>query len=189
MGEIKGVPNVENYMIGKGVVSIAKFDPVSGVVAAYADVGNCTKFEYEMTEQTIEHFSSRSGMKEQDQETVIQAGYNLSFTLDEVAVENLRMFMKASLSGVRTLYANQNINQKYAVKFVADNPVGPNVRYEFWKCKLTPNGAFSLISDEYTSMSFSGKGLSDRLTVAHATSPWFTATFDTSTTTTTTTAP
>lgn len=177
-------PNVDNYMIGKGVLQIAKWN--GGVVGSYADVGNCPKFEYELTEQSLEHFSSQSGLKEQDAETVIQTGYNVNFTLDEIAVENLRMFLKGTMSGTRIIYANQNVNQLYALKFTSDNPVGPNCNYEFWKCKLTPNGAFSLISDEYTSMSFSGKGLADKAN--HSTSPFFTATFDTTTSTTTTTA-
>ena len=180
---VRTAPNVDNYMIGKGILQIAKWN--GGVVGTYADVGNCPKFEYEMTEQALEHFSSRSGTKTQDAETVIQSGYNVSFVLDEIAVENLRMFMKATLSGSRILYANQNVNQYYALKFISDNPVGPNTTYEFWKCKLTPNGAFSLISDEYTTMSFSGKGMSD--VAGHATSPFFTATYDTTTSTTTTT--
>lgn len=183
MGESQVSPNIANYMIGKGILSIAKWTGAS--VGEYADVGNCPKFEYEMTEQTVEHFSSRAGLKEQDQETVIQSGYTVNFTLDEVSIENLRMFMKGTLSGSNILYANQNVNQYYALKFISDNPVGPDQKYEFWKCKLTPNGAFSLISDEYTSMSFSGKGMSDA--VGHAVSPYFTATFATTTSTTTTT--
>jgi len=176
-------PSVDNYMIGKGILSIAKI--TGGTPGTYADVGNCPKFEFDMTEQVVEHKSSRSGTLEQDAEAVIESGYTVSFTLDEVSVENLRMFMKATLSGTKILYANQNAQQMYALKFVSDNPVGPNAKYEFWKCKLTPNGAFSLISQEYTSMSFTGKGLSDR--TGHAESPFFTATFDTTTTSTTTT--
>lgn len=183
MSEVKASPSTDNYMIGKGILSIAKW--TNGSVGSYVDVGNCPKFEYELTEQTLEHYNSRAGLKELDQETVIQTGYTVNFTLDEVSVENLRMFLKASLSGTRTLYANMNANQQYALKFRSDNPVGPNVNYEFWKCKLTPNGAFSLISDEYTSLSFTGKGLAD--TAGHATSPFFTAAFATTTTTTTTT--
>ena len=183
MSDINATPSVDNYMIGKGVLSIAKFS--GGTPGAYADVGNCPKFEYEPTEQTIEHFCSRSGLKEQDQETVIQSGYTVNFTLDEISVENLRMFLKGTLIGVRTIYMNQNVNQQYALRFTAANPVGPKVHYNFWKCKLTPNGAFSLIGDEYTSMSFTGKGLSD--TTNHSASPFATATFGTTSTTTTTT--
>jgi hypothetical protein len=176
-------PNVANYLISKGYLMIAKW--TNGVVGAYADVGNCTKFEQEPTEQSVDHFSSRNAVKEQDQEIVIQQGYNLSFTLDEVSVENMRMFMKATLVGTRILYGNMNSNQLYAVKFMPTNEVGPTVTHEYWKVKITPNGPFSLIGDEYTSMSFSGKGLADR--GGHPLTPFFTASFETTTTTTTTT--
>lgn len=181
---VRTPPSVDNYMIGKGSLAIAPWN--GGVIGTYSDVGNCPRFDFEMTEQSIEHFSSRQGTKEQDAEVVIQTGYTVNFTLDEISVENLRMFMKATLSGTRILYANQNTSQYYALRFVSDNPTGPNTKFEFWKCKITPNGAFSLISDEFTSMSFSGKGLSDK--AGHSTSPFFTATFDTTTSTTTTTA-
>jgi hypothetical protein len=179
---VRTPPNVDNYMIGKGVLSIAVW--AGGSIGSYVDVGNCPAFTFEMTEQAIEHFSSRSGLKEQDQETVIQSGYTVNFTLDEISVENLRMFMKGTLSGTRIIYANTNTQVQYALKFISDNPVGPNTKFEFWKCKLTPNGAFSLISDEYTSLQFTGKGLADR--TGHSTSPFFTATFDTTTSSTTT---
>lgn len=174
----------DNYMIGKGIVSIAKW--TNGVVGAYNDVGNCPKFEIEPTEKSLEHFASRSAVREQDAEIVIESGYNVSFTLDEIAVENLRMFLKATLSGTRILYANQNMNQYYAIKFVSDNPTGKNATWEFFKLKVTPQGAFSLISEEFTVLSFSGKGMSDRTN--HEESPFFTTTFASTTTTTTTTS-
>lgn len=181
MGTVKTAPNVDNYMIGKGILSIGVWS--GGVAGAYADVGNCTKFEFEMTEESKEHFASRTSTKEQDLEVVIQTGYSVNFELDEMAVENLRMFLKASQSG-KILYANQSAQTYYALKFVSDNPAGPNITWEFWKTKLTPNGAFSLIGDEFTTLSFSGKGLADR--AGHNTSPFFTATYDTTTTTSTT---
>lgn len=179
---VRTSPSVDNYMIGKGILYIAPWD--GGVVGEYQDVGNCPRFEFEMTEQSIDHYSSRQGTKEQDDEVVIQTGYGVNFTLDEISVENLRMFMKASLGGSRILYANQNTNKYYGLRFISDNPKGPNTKFEFWKCKITPNGAFSLISDEFTTLSFSGKGLSDKAN--HSTSPFFTATFDTTTSSTTT---
>ena len=183
MGDPALSPSVENYMIGKGVLSIAKW--TDGSIGEHVDVGNCPRFEYEPNEQTIEHFSSRAGTKELDKEVTIQVGYSLNFTLDEISIENLRMFMRATLEGTNVLRMNQAINQEYAIKFVADNPVGPNVNYDFWKVKLTPNGAFSLIGEEFTTMSFSGKGLSDK--TGHADSPYGEGTFVLSTTTTTTT--
>ena len=65
MSEVQASPSTDNYMIGKGVLSIAKW--TNGAVGSYVDVGNCPKFEYELTEQVLEHYNSRSGLKEQDQ--------------------------------------------------------------------------------------------------------------------------
>jgi hypothetical protein len=183
MGSPRIAPNVGNYLISKGYIAIAKW--TNGVIGSYEDVGNCPKFEMEPTEETLPHFSSRNAVKEQDQEIVIQTGCNINFSLDEIAVENLRMFLKATQVGTRILYGNMNTNQLYAIKFYPTNDVGPSVTYEFWKVKITPNGALSLIGDEYTVMSFSGKVLAER--AGHATSPFFTATYDTTTSSTTTT--
>lgn len=178
-------PNPDNYMIGKGVLKIALYTGAVPDEEDYVDVGNCPRFEYEMTEEVREHFSSRQAQQEQDAETVIQTGYTVNFTLDEIAVENLRMFMKATLApGSNVLYANQNVSQLYVLKFESDNSVGPDQIVDFHKCKLTPNGAFSLISQDYTTLNFSGKGLSDR--TLHAESPFITTTLATTTTTTTT---
>jgi hypothetical protein len=186
MGEPKTPPSVDNHMIGKGVVSIAEF--TNGAPGTYNDVGNAPSFEFEMVEQTIEHFSSRSKMRSQDREDIIQVGYTLNFVLDEFAVANLQMFLKASLDGQYKLNANRQIDKQYSVKFVSDNPIGPNMTWEFWKVKLTPNGALSLISEEYATMSFTAKGLED--TENHPESPFFNVEYilpSTTTTTTTTT--
>lgn len=180
----KPSPNVDNYMIGKGILYIAAYS--GDTIGSYVDVGNCPRFEYEMTEQSIQHASSRNRVKEEDAEIVIQNGYNLSFVLDEISIANLQKFLLGTLSGTNVIYAGQDLGKRYSLKFISNNSAGPDVKYEFWKCKLTPNGSFNLISEEYNQMSFTGKGLADR--TGHATSPFFTATFATTTTTTTTSA-
>jgi len=97
----------------------------------------------------------------------------------------IKNFLKGVLSGENVLYANQNLDQEFALKFVSDNPVGPDQKWEFWRCKLSPDGALSLIGDEWLTLSFTAEGLAD--TENHASSPHFTVTFATTTTTTTTT--
>ncbi|MDQ5985870.1 MAG: hypothetical protein CSYNP_01587 [Syntrophus sp. SKADARSKE-3] len=174
----------ENYYIGKGKVSIAPW-PNSAVAPTYTELGNAPKFEYEMTEETKEHFSSQQGTKEQDAEITITTGYALAMTLDEISASNLKMFCRGQQVGDK-IYANMDTNRNYAIKFVSDNPTGLNQTIEFHKVKLTPQGAFSLISDDFTTLNFNGKGLSDRANFS--TSPFFTTTLSTTTTTTTTTA-
>ena len=176
-------PNTGNYMIGRGVLSIAEWS--GGSIGSYQDVGNCPKFEMEVTEQTVEHYSSREGTKLMDAEITIQVGYTVNFSLDEIAIKNLQMFLKATNPTTNVLRANMNTAARYAIKFVTNNAVGPNMKFEFWKVKLTPQGAFSLIGDDIAQVSFTGKGLAD--STGHSTSPYLTVTW--ATTTTTTTAP
>ena len=116
---------------------------------------------------------------------VLESGYTLNFDLDEMSIKNLQIFLKATLSGTNVLLANTQLDKEFAVKFVSDNPVGPNETWEFWKTSLSPGGAFSLISDEWTLLTFTGDGLAD--TAENPTSPYFTVTYATTTTTTTTT--
>ena len=153
--------------------------------ASMTDVGNCSKFDAEVTEQTLDHFSSRSGLKTKDKSVTIEIGYNLTFDLDEISVNNLKLFLKGSLTGTRIIRANTVLDAEYALQFQSDNPVGPNEKWEFWRMKLSPAGGFSLISDEWSKLSFKGTGLAD--TANHSTSPYFTVTFGTTTTTTTST--
>jgi len=175
-------PSVENYVLGRGVLSAAEWS--GGAIGSYVDMGNAPTFEVELTLETLEHFSSRSGLKTKDKEVVLQAGYNLNFTLDEKSATNLRLFLLGTQSGqdIRGLTA---LDTEYALKFTSDNPEGPNEVWNFWKAKFKPAGAHGLISDEWATMQFTASGLSDA--TGHATSPYFTVTRVTSTSTTTTT--
>ena len=142
----------------------------------------------EVTEEKLEHFSSRTGTKTKDKSVILETGYNVNFDLDEVSVANLQVYLKGTLSGTRKILANTALENEYALKFVSDNPAGQNQTWEFWRCKLSPGGAFGLISDEWGLLTFTGEGLAD--TANHPATPYFDVTFaTTSTTTTSTTAP
>lgn len=178
-------PSVDNYAVMKGVLLIAPFSD-SLVDADFIDVGNCPKFEYELQEQTIVHSSSRQRVVEEDAEHVIKTGYNVNFTLDEFSVANLKMFLRGNLYGTNHIHAGQDLTGRYALRFISNNSAGPDVRYDFHKCKISSNGAMSLITEEYNSMSFTGKGLADRTN--YPSSPFFDATFASVSTTTSTTS-
>ena len=177
-------PSTSLYQLGRGIVSIGLWDGVTAP-AGYTDVGNSPRFEVEVTEEKLDHFSSRSGTKLKDKSVIVETGYTLNFDLDEISIHNLRIFLKATLSGAKNhvLLANTALDEEYAVKFESDNPAGPDEIWEFWRAKLSPGGAFSLIGDEWSTITFSGEGLAD--TDGHVTSPYFSVTFATTTTTTT----
>ena len=173
-------PSTTLYKLGRGIVSIGSWVGASPP-GSVSDVGNSPRFECEVTEETLEHKSSRSGTKNIDKEVTIEVGYTLNFDLDEFSVSNLALYLKGSISG-NVVSANTQLDKEYELKFVSDNPAGPNETWEFHRVKLTPGGALNLISDEWALMTFTGKGLSD--VSNNPTSPYFTVTFATTTTTT-----
>ena len=168
------------YTLGRGVVSIAAWVGTSPP-GTLDDVGNSPRFEVEVTEETLEHYSSRSGTRNKDKSVVLETGYTLNFDLDEFAVSNLAMFLMGSISG-NVISANTELDKEYSVAFQSDNPAGPNELWEFHRVKLSPGGALNLISDEWSLMTFAGEGLSDNQN--NPTSPYFTVTYATTTTTT-----
>lgn len=172
--------NTSLYTLGRGIVSIGDWVGTTPP-GSLTDVGNSPRFECEVTEEKLDHFSSRSGTRVKDKSVLLETAYNLNFDLDEFATSNLAIFLKGSISG-NVISANTELDKEYAVSFQSDNPAGPNELWEFHRVKLSPGGTLNLISDEWSLMTFSGEGLAD--TTNNPTSPYFTVTYATTTTTT-----
>ena len=68
-------PNTINYFIGKGIIT---FTPTGG---ALRDLGNAPEIELTPNVEELEHFSSRSGVRNMDRKVVIEhpreAGWSL----------------------------------------------------------------------------------------------------------------
>lgn len=177
-------PDVDNYSIGKGVLSIGVWDG-NTPPAALTDVGNAPSVEVEHTVERLPHYSSRAGLRVKDKNPVIQSDYIVNFTLDEMAVHNLNLFVGGTEEeGV--IHALKVTDAEYQLKFVQDNPLGPNRTYWFWKASLSPSGPLSLVGEDWMQMAFMAEGLAD--TSNHEDSPYYDITFTTTTTTTTTTS-
>jgi len=169
------------YTLGKGVLSIAEWDGTTPPDPAdFVDVGNSPRFEVTVTEEKLDHFSSRSGVRLKDKTVTLEVGYSVNFDLDEVSLKNLAMFLRGTISGA-VISAATALDKEHALKFITDNAAGENEKWELWRCRLTPGGAFNLISDDWSMMSFTGEGLAD--TDNHSGSPYFDVTWVTTTTT------
>ena len=196
MADQYAAPNPSNNLtIPKGILYVAPWvgdtPPVDG---DFVDVGNATAVTCEPTRDKLDHYSSRSGTKTKDRTAEISSGYNLNFTLDEVSLANMAMFLRATISESEFLLANENIGGFYALRFIADNTYGRAYNINCWKVEIAPEGSVNLIGDEWMSMGFSGEGLDD--TANHPTSRFFSMRFTdavagttTTSSTTTTTAP
>jgi hypothetical protein len=158
-------PNTGNYTIGKGKLYIAEWvgdTPPS----SYIDLGNAPVITIEHAIERLPHYSSQKEYRAKDKNIVLQKDYIVNFTLDEISAYNLQIFLQGTRDGASIL-GLQSAETEYALKFVADNPAGPNRTYEFWRMTLTPSGSLSLIGEEWMQLAFTGEGLAD--TANHST--------------------
>lgn len=58
------------------------------------DVGNIVDHNLEQPIEVLDHFTTRSGTRTKDRSLVRQISEEIVFTLDELSVENLRMFLR-----------------------------------------------------------------------------------------------
>jgi len=174
--------DTELYTLGRGIVTIATF--VGDTPGAYTDVGNCPRFDVNVSEETLEHYSHRTGTKTRDKVVTLEKNYSIEFDLDEKSRANLAMFLQGTVTG-NTIYGLQANDARYAIKFTSDNAAGENQIWDFWRVKLSPASAHALIGDDWSIMSFSGEGESDETN--HSESPYFTVEVQTTTSTTSTT--
>ena len=176
--------NTDLYTIGKGILYIKEFGASDN---DYADMGNAPNAEIEPIIERLPHYSSRSGYRTKDKNPTISTEYNLNITLDEISQANLAKFLMGSLStDLITISALQMADQEYSIKFIEDNPIGLNKIWFFHRLTISPNGAMSLITEEWEQISITCEGLSD--VSNNPTSPYFTVTAVTTTTTTTSTS-
>jgi hypothetical protein len=147
-------------------------------------MGNVTSIEVDPSVERKPHYSSRSGFRTKDKNPIIESTYMVRFEADEMAAVNLNKFLMGTKTG-RTISMLSAADKEFALKFVSDNPIGPNQTWKFWRGTLAPNGPLQLIGEEYMAMSFTFEGLAD--TANHATTPYGDIVYATTTSTTTTT--
>ncbi len=91
-------PNTDNYTLGKGVVFFDQL--VSGVYTGERDLGNAPAFTFSIALETLDHYSSRGGLKAKDKEVISEVTPGLAFTLDEINKENLALLTLGDITTV-----------------------------------------------------------------------------------------
>lgn len=89
-----GKPNTEDYNLGRGICYFAPL--VNSLPGAYRDLGNAPEFNISIENETVEHTSSRAGLRSVDKEVTISQKITLSITIDELNFENLALFFSGS---------------------------------------------------------------------------------------------
>lgn len=93
-----------DYNLGRGKVYISELSSDLPGPGGYRDLGNAPEFNVSVEVETLEHQSSREGLKTVDKEVVVSQKINISFQLDEINFQNLALFF----SGTATAAALTN---------------------------------------------------------------------------------
>jgi len=93
-------PSTENYTLGKGIVYFDRYDFSAAAYTGERDLGNAPVFAFNIALEKLEHYSSRGGLKAKDKEIISQITPGISFTLDEINVDNLALLTLADTETV-----------------------------------------------------------------------------------------
>lgn len=153
-------PNVLNYYIGKGIVSVK----LEGELE-YRDVGNVSEFEFTPAIETLDHFSQREGVRTKDRKVVLEKSATLRMVMEEWVAENLAL---AVLGETEVNTAGDDVIQifalsevKAAVRFVGTNDVGNQVDIDLPVVSFQPGSSLTPISDEWGGIEVNGEVLNE----------------------------
>ena len=76
-----GTPQTDDYNLGRGILYFATLGS-DGRPNEYRDLGNVPEFNLSIEVETLEHQSSRQGLKVVDKEVVISQAVNVAFVVD-----------------------------------------------------------------------------------------------------------
>lgn len=156
-------PNVLNYAVLKGIVH---FTPEGGV---RRDLGNCTQFDFEPAVETLDHFSSRTGVRSKDFSVTLEKSATVTITLDEITLKNLQMaLMGGTISaGDGTTEGGDNAGfdifaeseVRGVLELTGTNDVGPRYNIRLPSVSFKPGGAIPFIGDDWAAIELSGEVL------------------------------
>lgn len=146
------VASVNNYTIGKGIVSIKKVGD-----ASYTDLGNCSSFEFTPAIEKLEHFSSREGVKTKDKTVVLSKSGTLRIVLDEWSDENIALAVLGTTdsAGAISIFSENSVS--CSIKIEGTSEVGIAKTWEFYSVDIIPAGTISLISDDWMTIELEGE--------------------------------
>lgn len=153
-------PDIRNYLIGKGTVSIM----LAGD-SAYRELGNCPTFEFTPNLTKLEHFSSREGVKKKDRVVVTEKSGTLKIIMEEWTAQNLALALMGLVSTNSAgqqeidIFSENTITAK--VRFTGTNEVGPKWQYDFNAVDFIPSSALNPISDQWGQIEVTGDVLAD----------------------------
>lgn len=134
-----GKPDTEDYNLGRGIVYFAPID-AAGKPTIWRDLGNAPEFNISVEVETLEHQSSREGLKIVDKEVIISQEISVSFQLDEINFENLALFF----SGEKNTHVNVSVAGFVEFEMVKDGDLELGRWYDLYNAAVPAERAYDV---------------------------------------------
>jgi hypothetical protein len=138
-------PSVQNYHIGKGIVSFKETGSPT-----FVDLGNAPSFIYTPAVDKKEHFSSREGILTKDFTAITKIAATIKLTLDEITADNLAIFalgeMTVGTDGSGSIAGLTKAEFTGTLQVVGTNDIGQHVSWT-GDVSFVPSGDFKVITD------------------------------------------
>jgi hypothetical protein len=148
-------PDVNNLQVGKGIVSFKKTG-----ASTFRDLGNVTSLIITPNMDTLEHFSSREGVKKKDLTVILSKQATVKLVMEEFTADNLAIMVLGDVDETAVGGPEVEIFSTTAVtgelKFVGTNEIGPQITVDLYNVSFTPSGDLQMISDEFNNMEVTG---------------------------------
>ena len=159
-------PNIGNYYIGRGAVSIQMLGE-----DIYTPCGNSPQFEFQAKVTQLDHYSSMTGVKVKDFTAVTEISGSLTMVLEEFTARNMGFALLglptnsggSPLEEIETIDIFADPVIYASVMFVGANDVGPQWTTTFPLVSLKPSKAIAFIGNTYGTIDLMGDVLYDRL--------------------------
>lgn len=146
--------SVQNYFVGKGIVSFKKTGEDS-----YRDLGNVPEFTLNPTIEELEHFSAREGIKTVDRTVVLSRSAEVRMVMEEVTLENLELALLGeadeSTPWRMEIFATDAIEG--ALRLVGSNEVGRAFQVDLPSVTFLPGAEIPFITEEFGKIEVRGK--------------------------------
>jgi hypothetical protein len=152
--------NTGNLKIGKGICSFKREGS-----AEYVDLGNVTDVVLTADVETLDHFTSRSGVRSKDLVVTLSNGGQVQFTMEEFTPHNIGLKLVGDVDELAVGGPEIDIWSLASIvgafRFVGTNDVGPKLTVDLFKVSITPDGDFGLIEDDWGNMQVNAEVLKD----------------------------
>lgn len=152
-------PSITNYSILRATLA---FTPEGG---AQRDLGNAPECVFTPNVETLDHFSSRAGIRSKDRSVIVEKGGSLRIVMDELTAENFALAIAGTVTdqggGVKDVSILSGDSTVGQIDITGTNTVGNKVSATFLNVSFSPSGDISFLSDEWGSVEITGEVLVD----------------------------